>query len=414
MKIAVIGAGVVGICTAYELALDGHAVSVFERHAAVAEEASFACAGHLSPSLSHQLSFPAWPQASRLRALLKPAGITLGRGTSLSDLRWLTGWKAGSKTFFERFAAAHALVNYSLVRQQSLCTQASLVVEQSPGQMLLLRSERDASAYQERLAALKSHGVNAKVLTPEEARKLEPALGSEVAMHSAIHFPNDAVGNCRQFAQALKEQAMGLGVAFHFATPVTGLTHTPEIQLHTSQHGAQGFDQVVVCAGGGAAALLAPTLKPAALTHVGSYSLSAQIREPLNAPRSAVLDSHSHISISRMGARIRVSGGAELGGTPKHKREASTRLLYQTLQTHFPGAADFSRSMQLWAGAGVFSADALPLLGASARPGIWFNLAHGHNGWSMACGAARVLADQIAGRQADINTTLMHPSRFKS
>ena len=68
MKIAVIGAGVVGICTAYELALDGHAVSVFERHAAVAEEASFACAGHLSPSLSHQLSFPAWPQASRLRA----------------------------------------------------------------------------------------------------------------------------------------------------------------------------------------------------------------------------------------------------------------------------------------------------------------------------------------------------------
>jgi D-amino-acid dehydrogenase len=414
MKIAVIGAGVVGICTAYELALDGHAVTVYERHGSVAEEASFACAGHLSPSLSHPLAFPAWPQdTSRWRALLKPAGIALGGATSLPDLRWLAGWRVNPKDFRKRFDAAQQLVRYSLERQQRLTAHADLAFEQGQGQLLLLRSERDVAAQQNYLDALKAQGVVAHVLTTAQARTLEPALGSEAAVHAAIHFPGDAVGNCRQFAHALKEQALEIGVAFRFAASVRALSNTPTIQVHTDR-GAEGFDHAVVCAGASAATLLGPALMQVALTGIASYSLSAQIREPLNAPRHAVIDGYSHISISRMGARIRVSGGAELGGTPRRNRASSTRLLYQTLQTHFPGAADFSRSMQLWRGSSVFSPDALPLVGPSNHPGIWLNVAHGHNGWSMACGAARIVADQIGGRPPDLNTTLLHPGRFKS
>jgi len=70
--------------------------------------------------------------------------------------------------------------------------------------------------------------------------------------------------------------------------------------------------------------------------------------------------------------------------------------------------------MQLWRGASMFSPDALPLLGPSGRPGIWLNLAHGHNGWSMACGSARLLADMIRGRAAELDTTLVQPGRFIS
>lgn len=412
MKIAVIGAGIVGICTAYELALDGHSVSVFERHGAVAEEASFACAPHQSPSLAHAMAAPAWPQSSRLRALLSPSGISLGRGTSWKDLRWLSGWKAAPKGFLERFAAAQTLARYSLERQQALTLQASLVFEQSQGQLLLFRSERDVLAYQDQLAALNAQGAAAKVLTPEEARKLEPALGSDVALHAALHLPHDAQGNCRQFAHALRDKATELGVRFHFSTAVSAVSHTPAITLHTDRLGAQQFDHIVACAGSGAASLLA--FKQAPLTRVWSCSLSAHIREPLNAPRSAVLDGHSQVSITRLGGRIRVSGGAELGGRQHQKHGAVSKLLYQTLQTHFPGAADFSRSMQLWRGASMFSPDALPLLGPSGRPGIWLNLAHGHNGWSMACGSARLLADMIRGRPAELDTTLVQPGRFIS
>jgi D-amino-acid dehydrogenase len=410
MKIAVIGAGVVGICTAYELAQDGHAVSVYEGHGSVAEEASFACAGHVSPSLSHPLSFPPWPQASNWRALLKPAGIALGRATSPGDLRWLARWKTGSSNFLERFQTAQQLLAYSLARQLAISSQSDLAFDQSQGQLYLLRTDSDVQAAQERLATLKALGVAAQMLSNEQARALEPALGSDIPLQAALYFPNDAAGNCRQFAHALKDQAQALGVNFHFATTVTALSHTPQVLVHTSQ-GTQSFEQIVVCTGAGAAPLLRPALKHVALTRVGSHSLSAQIREPLNAPRSAVVD--GQVCISRLGARIRVSGGAELGGSPLRKRAASTRLLYDTLQTHFPGAADFSRSMQLWSGSSLFSPDALPLLGPSGLPGIWLNLAHGHNGWGMACGAARILADQVLGKDPDLNTTLLHPGRFK-
>ena len=104
------------MCTAYELALDGHTVSLFERNAAVAEEASFACGGHLSGSLAHPQAFPVWPLESRLRNLLAPASITLGKGASLRDLRWLLSWKSDTNEFIERFASAQALVGYSLER----------------------------------------------------------------------------------------------------------------------------------------------------------------------------------------------------------------------------------------------------------------------------------------------------------
>lgn len=413
MKIAVIGAGIVGICTAYELAQDGHTVCVFESNAAIAEDASFACAGHISPSMAHSLAWPEWPHSSRLRALLGASGIALGRSTTLGDLRWLSGWKTATREFFERFASAHALVNLGQARLQALTAQSGLVFEQSQGQLLLLRSERETLAYQERLTALRGLGVTALVLTPEQARAVEPALGTDIPMHGAIHFPNDSVANCRQFAHALKDQAMAMGVVFHFNTPVKTISQSPGVQIQTERLGAQAFEQVVLCAGTGASALLGMGRKAAPLTPLWSYSLSAQVREPLNAPRSAVLDKHSGISISRMGARLRVAGAAELGGRRNLPHKGSSENLYRALQAYFPGAADFGRSIQFWKGASVFSADALPLLGPSVRSGVWLNLAHGHNGWGMACGAARVLADQIGGRSAELDTTRMHPSRFK-
>jgi D-amino-acid dehydrogenase len=229
-----------------------------------------------------------------------------------------------------------------------------------------------------------------------------------------VYFPNDEIGNCRQFAHVLKDKLQEGGAKLHFGTAVSAISHTAGIQVQTDNLGTATFDAVVVCTGTGTAALTGLGLKHLALSTLWSHSVSAQIREPLNAPRSAVIDGHSRVSISRLGARIRVSGGARLGGAYRGSEAQTTRLLFHTLQSHFPGAADFSRSMQIWKGASVFSLDALPLVGAGAAPGIWLNLAHGHNGWSMACGAARILADQIAGREAEIDTSKLSPARFPS
>ena len=346
MKIAVIGAGIVGMGTAYELAMDGHAVSVFERNASVAEEASFACAGHLGGGLFHPLSFPSWPLASWLRTLLAPSGIALGRGASLRDLRWLKAWKSPGNDFAERFACAQTLAAYSLQRLHTLTTQAALVFEQSQGQLVLFKSEAEQQAQGERLQLLNRLGSAGKLLTPAEVRKLEPALNTHLAFHSSVCFPQDAVGNCRQFAHLLKEKLLESGAELHFGTPVMALTGGPRPQIQTRDQGALSFDQVVVCAGASGADLIVTGLKQLALARVWSTSVSAQIREPLNAPHSAVLDWNQQISIGRMGARIRVSGGATLGRQPGQDHNTTQKQLFQTLQSHFPGAADFSRSMQ--------------------------------------------------------------------
>jgi D-amino-acid dehydrogenase len=131
---------------------------------------------------------------------------------------------------------------------------------------------------------------------------------------------------------------------------------------------------------------------------VHGYSVSAPIREPLNAPRSAVMDERYKVAISRLGQRVRVAGSAELGGSLEHKRVSSLRTLYKVLHDWFPGAAQFSGGVQEWKGARPMLPDGPPILGASGVPGVWLNLGHGSSGWALSCGSARALADLVAQR----------------
>jgi D-amino-acid dehydrogenase len=122
----------------------------------------------------------------------------------------------------------------------------------------------------------------------------------------------------------------------------------------------------------------------------------------------------SQISIARIGARIRISGGAEMGGHPAKHADATVRQLYRARQETFPGAANFQQAAQTWKGASLHSSDALPLIGPSAVPGVHFNMAHGNNGWGMACGSARLLADLISGNTPALNAAPFSPLRFRT
>jgi D-amino-acid dehydrogenase len=299
------------------------------------------------------------------------------------------------------------LAFYSRERLHHLTAGLQLEYDGSPGYMVLLRSEKDSKLAQPGLAMLREAGVAFKEISPEEVLKIEPALNQDTPFLGAVHLPNDEVANCRQFALLLKNEAQRLGVNFEFNTTVAGLEQAqPASLVIAGESTPRGFDRVVMCAGLASAQLLRPLGLKIPMAAVYGYSISAPIREPLNAPRSALMDERYKVAISRLGNRVRVAGSAEIGGSLDTKRPGSLQTLYKVLHDWFPGAAQLSNvgaSVQEWKGARPMLPDGPPVIGDSGIPGLWLNLGHGSSGWALSCGSASVLRDLIAGRAPELD-----------
>jgi D-amino-acid dehydrogenase len=415
MKIAVVGAGIVGITTAYELARDGHEVTVFERRGAAAEESSFANAGVVAPGYVTPWAAPGMPRKILQNLFNRHAAITLTLPLAGADMAWLWRWWRACKpdAYLAHRAHLQKLAFYSRERLHHISADLQLDYDRSDGYMVLLRSEADHKMIQMSLQVLKDAGVAFNELDAAAARKIEPALNPDTPFAGAIHLPQDEVGNCRQFALLLKNESQKRGVVFAFNTTVLqvagGSTPTVLLQGETTP---RSFNAVVMCAGLGSASLLKPLGLKIPLAAVYGYSISAPIREALNAPRSAVMDEHFKVAISRLGNRVRVAGSAELGGSAHKHRAASIQTLYKVLHDWFPGAAQQSSGVQVWKGARPMLPDGPPLIGASGVAGVWLNLGHGSSGWALSCGSARVLADLLAGRPAAVDLTGFAATRY--
>jgi D-amino-acid dehydrogenase len=442
MRIAVIGAGIIGVATAYELATDGHEVTVLERHSGVATEASFAPAGLCGPVC----------EAPDLPSGLLP-GLTGPRAlVDLARWRWL--WQRqqsrGSAAGRGRQEQRLLLGRYSRERMDALASQLALEFERSNGVLTLWRTERDRAGSAASLAALQDFGVKVRELDADGCRAIEPGLNPQQALVGGMHLPDESVGNCRQFAHGLREAAERLGADFRFSTTVRGFESTgkdAEVQLIVEQTAPstgfansrlvrpgslrplpvlreraraaarylepvahESFDAVVIAAGVDASALMHELGQTLPLRAVYGHSLTASLRMPERGPRSVVIDAREGGVISRLGQRVRVAAAAELGGSSRRNQHATVERLYNLLRDWFPGSAQLTRP-QLWRGARPSSPTGVPWIGPGPRQGIWLNLGHGGQGWALACGSARLLADQISNRPTEIDPVSFHWQR---
>ena len=415
MKIAVIGAGIIGITTAWELASDGHEVTVLERRGAAAEETSFANAGVVAPGYVTPWAAPGMPTKVLRYLLSAHAPVRVGLPLSAQELAWMWRWwrACTPATYMANRARLQRLAFYSRARLHQITSDQQLEYDRSEGYMVLLRSEKDSKMVQGGLQVLRDAGVAFSELPEAEARKIEPALNPDTSFFGAIHLPQDEVGNCRQFALLLKGEAQRLGVNFEFNTTVASVNRSSSASVFiANETQPRSYDAVVICAGLDSAALLKPLGLNIPLAAVHGYSVSAHIREPLNAPRSALMDERYKVAISRLGQRVRVAGSAEIGGNPNTKRASSLQTLYKVLHDWFPGAALMSSGVQEWKGARPMLPDGPPVIGASGIPGVWLNLGHGSSGWALSCGSARALADLVAGRVPEVDLEGLGVERF--
>jgi D-amino-acid dehydrogenase len=413
MKIAVIGAGIVGITTAYELASDGHQVTVYEQRGAAAEEASFANAGVLAPGYVTPWAAPGMPWKVAKQMLSRHAAVRISLPLSGAELAWMWRfWRACKlDTYLTHRAALQKLAFYSRERLHAITAKHQLEFDRSDGYTVLLRSAKDHAMVQPSLQVLRELGVPFTEIDETQTRALEPALNPDTSFHGAVHLPQDEVGNCRQFALLLKDIARSKGVDFQFNTKVVQVSTAQAATVLVAKANSDGstaapqsvqFDAVVICAGVASAQLCKPLGQHIPMAAVYGYSVSAHVREPLDAPRSALMDEHYKVAISRLGQRVRVAGSAQLGGRPDVKHTSALRTLYKVLQDWFPGAAVLGHGVQEWKGARPMLPNRPPMVGASGLPGIWLNTGHGSSGWALSCGSARLLADSMAGRAAEL------------
>lgn len=447
MRVAVIGAGIVGVTTAYELAAEGHEVEVFERRGSVAAETSFANAGLVAPGYVTPWAAPGMPSKVLRHLMSRHAPVRLHPTLNPSTLGWLWQWWRACRfeTWHANRGAMQKLAFFSRQRLRELTRLLKLGYERGDGYLVLLRTPKDLAQARPGLKLLTELEVRFHLIDAEHCRRIEPDLNPDTELHAGIHLPDDEVGNCRQFAHLLRSEAQKLGVQFHFHTPVQQIVPGARPQIRASYEPpsestmlvqgphtpsssepptealpfepvTQAFDAVVVCAAMGAPKLLRPLGLRLPLLPVYGYSLTAPLRHhhahPDHGPRSALMDERYKIAISRLGGRVRVAGSAEIGGRLSDMNEAPLATLYKVLHDWFPGSVIASQA-QRWKGARPMLPDGPPVIGRSGIEGVWLNLGHGSSGWALACGSARLLADHLAGRAPAIDASRFGIERLR-
>lgn len=407
MRVAVLGAGLAGVTTAYCLARDGHEVVVIDRADRVAAAASRANGGIVASSRAFPWASPQMgatilralyrnDQAVRLRLQFDPHFWAWG-------LRFLACCSA--EQFTRILARKVRLVRYSQQELGRIVDEAQLDYGRlSNGVLYVYRSATALEKGVKRLALMQGQGFRIRVLEPAEAVRVEPALAASASrLAGVIHGETDEAGDSARFCEALARRSGPLGVQFRFGCDIRGL-ETDGGRVVAVATGAGRIEaDAFVCALG----VIDPALRrafgvPLPVYPVKGYSLTVPVAAPQAMPRHAGMDESRLIAFCPMAEGLRITGGAEFAGYGTHADEADFRRLHEAANELFPGATDYAGAAK-WVCRRPMTHDSLPRFGTAKYPNLWFNIGQGHMGWAMAPGSARITADLIAGREPAID-----------
>ena len=414
MHVLVVGAGIIGVTTAFELRSRGFEVTVLDRRAGVAQEASYGNAGVISTAYAGPWAQPGMPGKILGYLLASASPVIFRPSLDPAQWRWLARWLGECR--LQRFRLnkqrMQRLSEYSRSVLHELRRRYAIDYEQAHGWLQLFRTEADLARARPSIELLAQAGMPHRVLNAGECRAQEPALAEGTPLAGGLHLPEEETGNCAYFARRLKDLAAADGVSFRFDTAVTGLAvEGGRLREVRTAAGPLAADAVVVAAGADSAGLLRPVGLRLPLYPVKGYSLTARITRHESAPLMSVMDEAYKVAVTRMGNRLRVAGTAELGSRKLALREAALGTLLRVVRDWFPGAADYSQSRP-WVGARPMLPDGPPVLGASPIANLYLNVGHGSTGWAMACGSARIVADIIAQRTPQIDLDGLTLERF--
>jgi len=406
MRVAVLGAGVIGVTTAWYLRSAGHEVSVVDRQPGAAQETSFANGGQISVSHAEPWANPHAP----LQALKwlgredAPLLFRLRADPSLWawSLRFLNECRPVKTARNIRQITALGL--YSRARLSQLRTELGLEYDQLQRGILHFHTEQkqfDAAAGA--AALMRELGCDRRVISTDEAVRIEPALGDiRARIVGADYTASDESGDALKFTLALASHAEKAGVQFFWGNAAERLElaggRIAGIVLADQRRLAA--DAVVVALGSYSPLFLKPYGVAMPVYPAKGYSATYALTEESVAPHVSLTDEAVKIVISRFGNRLRVAGTAEFSGYNLEPNPVRCRMLSDRVQQLFPRLAAKAEP-EFWCGLRPATPSNRPLIGRIGYPNLYLNTGHGTLGWTMSCGSAAALADLIAGRRPE-------------
>lgn len=402
MKIIVIGAGVVGMSTAWRLGLDGHDVRVVDEAHGVCMGTSFANGGQLSYSYVAPLADPSvWSQLPKL--LTDPASpVQFRPGFDLFQYRWLLSFlaacTAARATRTIDSLGALADLSKAVLHGHEALRQIPFQWTQT-GKLVVYSSDKSFAAASRHAEHQAAQGADKRSLSREQCLEIEPALASIAhRLVGGLFSPGDEAGDAHLFAQGLG-QLLG-AEALLLGTRVDDfIVEGRAIKALKTNKGPLEAELFVLANGLAARALGRKVNLSIPIYPLKGYSATAPILDPSATPGVSITDAMRKVVYARLGDTLRLAGAADLVGPNLSIDEKRTGRLLADAKADFPGSADWGKA-RLWAGLRPATPTGMPILGPAGPDNLLLNIGHGALGFTLALGAADLIADKLAGRSS--------------
>lgn len=392
MKIAIIGAGIVGITSAYYLRKQGNEVEVFDRECAPAMACSRANGGQISSCNAE--TWHSWKNvANGLKWMMsKDAPLLIRPNLSPKKIMWLAAFLKNtiSSSYKENTVRLIQLAQRSSALYEEMIEEENLQLDKSNAGILRVytneKSLQDAHASKK---LFEDHGVEWAHMAPADIRSHDPAMRHFKSLKGGFLTPSDWTGDAHLFCSALRAVCESSGVIFKFNTEVFAVGGKQIKYFQGENQFTAHYDAVVLCNG--------HEISTWGMCHgdflnvypVKGYSVTFANAEA--APPTSLLDDDRKIVSSKLGNRFRVAGTAELNGNNLDIRQDRIAPLIEWTRENFPDVdtSDYSP----WACLRPMSSDMLPFIKKSKSEGLWYHGGHGHLGWTLSAATSKRLAE---------------------
>ena len=405
--VIVLGAGVVGVNTAYWATQRGKRVCVIDRQPAAGLETSFANGGQISVSHAEPWANPSAPFKVLKWLFDGDAPLLFRPKFDLHQWLWIAKFlvdclphRADRNTIeIVKLATESRALLQQIRKREGLHYD-----ERTRGILHFYRDKHEFEGAAKVAELMRKYGCNRTVVSAERVIEIEPALAEAKGdIVGATYTAEDESGDAHVYTQRLAAVCERAGAEFLYGSEVVAMdadrtaatVHSIEVRTPQGYRTLRARD-VVVCLGSYSAPFLRPYGVSLAIYPAKGYSVTIPTEGSNDAPVTSLTDDEHKLVYSNLGGRLRVAGTAELSGYTRELNHRRCRAILDNARKLFPRAGNFAKAM-FWTGLRPTTPSNIPYVGRTKYRNLWLNTGHGTLGWTMGAGSGHRIVEMIAG-----------------